>query len=146
MILMAFQSVNLIAMGRQQVVREWVDGDGPVVGGGLCCSVGGPSCWCCLALARPRRPWRGHAATTSQSSQGLLTTWWWSRLLASILLLLAIWKSFTNLSRVAKLQMMKLAAVELEHFSESWRKLFGGGLSGLFQLLSRNFEKSCQVS
>ena len=43
MILMAFQSVNLIAMGRQQVVREWVDGDGPVVGGGLCWSVGGPA-------------------------------------------------------------------------------------------------------
>ena len=143
---MAFQSVNLIAIGRQQVVREWVDGDGPVVGGGLCSSVGGPSCWCCLALARPRRPWRGHAATTSQSSQGLLTTWWWSRLPSSILLLLAIWKSFSNLSQVDKLQMMKLAEVELERFSESWRKLFGGGLSGLFQLLSRNFEKSCQVS
>ena len=43
MILMAFQSVNLITMGRQQVVREWVDGDGPVVGGGLCWSVGGPA-------------------------------------------------------------------------------------------------------
>ena len=43
MILMAFQSVNLIAMGRQQVVREWVDGDGPVVGGGLCWSVGVPA-------------------------------------------------------------------------------------------------------
>ena len=40
---MAFQSVNLIAMGRQQVVREWVDGDGPTVGGGLCWSVGGPA-------------------------------------------------------------------------------------------------------
>ena len=44
MILMAFQSVKLIAiMVRQQVVREWVDGDGPVVGGGLCWSVGGPA-------------------------------------------------------------------------------------------------------
>ena len=38
---------------------------------------------------------------------------------SSILLLLAIWKSFSNLSQVAKLQMMKLAVVELEHFSES---------------------------
>ena len=114
---MAFQSVNLIAMGRQQVVREWVDGDGPTVGGGLCWSEGGPAVPA-LPL-RPRRPWRGHAATTSQSSQGLLTTWWWSRLPSSILLLLAIWKSFSNLSQVAKLQMMKLAAVELEHFSDS---------------------------
>ena len=44
MIQRAFQLVNLIAIiGRQQVVREWVDGDGPVVGGGLCWSVGGPA-------------------------------------------------------------------------------------------------------
>ena len=62
-ILMAFQSVNLIAMGRQQVVIEWVDGDGPVVGGGLCWSVGGPCglvlpCPCAASAALERT--RGH--------------------------------------------------------------------------------------
>ena len=51
MIHIAFQSVNLIAIiGRQQVVREWVDGDGPVVGGGLCWSVGGPAGGAALPL------------------------------------------------------------------------------------------------
>ena len=116
---MAFQSVNLIAMGRQQVVREWVDGDGPTVGGGLCWSVGGWACCPCLALAASAalERTRGHHQPVLSRAPHHLVVEQTARY--SFLLLLAIWKSFSNLSQVDKLQMKKLAAVELEHFSES---------------------------